>query len=60
MLLLNHEIRLFLPSVWQSTCQKSSPLPDFFQGQQAAETDTLSKYLLEFIVALVSDCPASE
>ncbi len=55
MLLLNHEIRLFLLSVRQSTCQISSPLPDFFQSKQAAEIDTLSKYLLEFIYALISE-----
>jgi hypothetical protein len=40
MLLLNHEIQLFLPSSWQSACQKSSCLPDFCRCKQAAEIDT--------------------
>jgi len=34
MLLLNHEIRLFLPSLWQSTCQKSPHLSDFRRSRR--------------------------
>ena len=53
MLLLNHEIRLFLTSLRQSTCQKSSGSPGVCRSKQIAENDTLSRQLIDLHYPLI-------
>jgi hypothetical protein len=53
MLLLNHEIRLFLTFLRQSNCQKSSGLPSVCRNEQVAEIDTLSKQLIDLHYPLI-------